>query len=448
MVKKIGSSKLICQAYINKTLADAVVTLSNLDPFLIKNVDEIQALQEVDNIMEAENIVSDYRFNAIEQIITLIDNYDTILANLETQILADYPNIHKAGLTMLKLNFAKPEALARLDIAHPTTYTTTRMLEILLYYKSGIAKLTVSKPTLLDDVDKNSVLVEEILTTIETTIVQPLKDFHVAQEAMYQFVHPMVDNFDAPKSFDFGDYSFTKHTGRSYMLTQRVGNKFITQEVATDTLLPLRPSQKPLLEDEALRKRFLFVIAKKTEVAKTTKTEPTLPEPEKKAKSVKPAEKKTVFEWGDWTVKEFDDTHYVVSKNVDKTGYEQSDDDQSDENYSSIQVVSKKTLLPDAMLGATGKPLLSSSERTKLLDWIEHETHPLIYKLRTDDPTKKDRIIYVANLTNPEEVFANLKKDSQAATPSSLSITDPSFEKLALYLATKATPSLQKIVLK
>src|SRR5690606_9503646 len=113
------------------------------------------------------------------------------------------------------------------------------------------------------------------------------------------------------KSFDFGDYSFVKHTGRSYMLTKQTGNgKYVTQEVAMDTLLPTRNNQKPLIEDKVTRDKMLFVIAKKTEVAKTK--EPELPEPEKKTK---PADE-AVWQWGPWEVRNYDDDHYVISKNI------------------------------------------------------------------------------------------------------------------------------------
>lgn len=429
------------------------------------------ALAQSDSIAQLQDAVRLIAIPAIETGAETRYAYNELRDLLLNDLKAAFPNVNIDKIAdILKIkatdtaDFKTGKVLLSLNANESVKISEKRSLRLvtdLNKIKKQLGELSL-KATLDNDYDLANAI-NQAKTDFVASILEPIKAEAVAIQLIniafnkYTFAgtnasigvtSPGNESAVVPTSFDFGDYSFTKHTGRSYMLTQRVGNKFITQEVDINTLLPLRPGQKPLLTDETMRKRFLFVIAKKTEAAKKTKTEPTLPEPEKNSKSAtKPADKKTVFEWGDWTVKEFDDTHYVVSKNVDKTGYEQSDDDRADENYNSIQVVSKKTLLPDAMLGATGKPLLSSSERTKLLDWIEHETHPLIYKLRTDDPTKKDRIIYVANLTKAEEVFANLKKNSKSATPSSLSITDPSFEKLALYLATKATPSLQNIVL-
>ena len=191
--------------------------------------------------------------------------------------------------------------------------------------------------------------------------------------------------------FNFGEYSLVKYTGRSYMLTKQEGPRSITQEVDMQTLLPVRNGQKPLL-DQAMRDRMRVVIDKKLAVAKKAASEKT-----------KPAEKKIVFQWGGWLVKEYDATHYTVSKNIDKSAHLPVDDDYTDNMYEAIQVVSKKTLLPDTMLGATGKPILSASERSNILDWIAHETGPKLLKIedKGGDPDK-DRWIYRPNLSDKD----------------------------------------------
>ncbi len=250
----------------------------------------------------------------------------------------------------------------------------------------------------------------------------------------------------APTSFNFGEYSIVKHTGRSYMLTKHNSNgKYITQEVDKTTLLPVRPNQKPLIEDQAQRDKMLFVIAKKTDVAKNTPKEPELPRP---TKPTKPAEKQTVFQWGGWLVKEYDATHYVVSKNIDQSAHLPADDDYTDKMYEAIQVVSKKTLLPDTMLGATGKPILSASERSNILDWIAHETSPQLLKVQDKENPDKERWIYRPNLSDGTR-FNEVIKQTDNATPSSIAFKqNAQFKHIGQYLGKKASDKLQDIIFK
>ena len=124
-----------------------------------------------------------------------------------------------------------------------------------------------------------------------------------------------------PKSFNFGEYSVTKHTGRTYMLTKQLSNgKYTAQEVEMSTLLPIKRNQQPLVNDPTIRKNMLFVIAKKTEVAKNAKPEPTLPEPEKNSKS---ANVKSGKEVADYISSITPDEAYIPDYYLEKICYKQ-----------------------------------------------------------------------------------------------------------------------------
>lgn len=394
-----------------KARASGVVTSDSEINSLIKDIMQANSIEEV------QDLVRDLLALTVEKAANVRMNYDTlVLDTLQEEdtdftydifdiIATKYPDVARPALLLLVRKFKNSETIKNLsteknligEIENAEDVNSVRVnLTELIRELQNIANSVEAEAT------KGLLPKDVVLDTVElyrNTIIDPLINFLLVNRIFKSIGTNFVTKpFEAPKSFDFGDYSLTKHTARSYMLTQQLGKgKYISQEVDMETLLPVH-SHKAAILDEAMRNRFLFVIAKKIEAAK--KAKPEVKQVEKKVES-KPAEKATVFQWGQWTVKEFDKTHYVVSKNIDKTGFNsRTDDDYTDENFSQIQVVNKKTLLPDAMLGATGKPILSNTERSNLLDWIEHNTAPEIHKVKDkEDPTKM-KYKFVPNLSD------------------------------------------------
>jgi hypothetical protein len=323
----------------------------------------------------------------------VINNY---ISSLNSQGIT----FSNAQIALLRAKLSKPTLLETIDISDTKTYTIDKLSLINEQLAKNLNRLyqlidniIVSENT--QDPNITNELIENIGMAYSTWIINPVKSLLNSKLAQIKLAEttnePGSSEFAAPTSFNFGDYSFTKHTGRTYMLTHKPTgqSRYTTQEVDMNTLLPTRRGQKPILTDNKMRERMLFVIAKKTEVAEKKDKEPALPEPPKKAKP-----NEVVFQWGAWTVKNYNKDNYIVSKTI-------SDRATTDEQYDTVQIVSKKTLLPDTMLNAKGKPVLSATERNNILDWIAHDTGPQLLKVedKSGDPDK-DRWIYRPNLSD------------------------------------------------
>lgn len=321
---------------------------------------------------------------------TIDQAIDTYMSSLNSKGIT----FSDSQVALVRATLSKPTLLEAIDISKTDTYT----IDILSRINSQLALKLNKLYALFDNIivtentqdpATTNQLIEELGMAFSIWNINPIKSLLNSKLAQIKLAEttnePGASEFAAPKSFNFGDYSFTNHTGRSYMLSKKIGNKYITQEVDRTTLLPLRTNQKPIIDDAALRKRMLFVIAKKTEVAEKQDNKPTLPEPPKK-----PKVNEVVWQWGAWTVKNYDKDNYLIVKNI--TTREATDD-----NYEAIQIVSKETLLPDTMFGSTGKPILSPSERSNLLNWIESDNVPFFAKQKQPDGTIKKK--YIPNLT-------------------------------------------------
>ena len=385
------------------------------DATLLDNADEAM------NYILQGTTVDEYKKLALEVTTPMLEDglntrhyysslHDLILANLDD----NFPNLDlskiKAIIKEAPNNKRTNEnRLQHLRYTEPANIVLGRLAELAEEVTDILSELNNLK--LRSYLPNNRELLEAVnfaYTDFAELIVIPIRQELLAREILNivtSTIHDTVVNlepseFKKPTTFNFGEYSLVKHTGRSYMLTKQTGNgRYITQEVAMDTLLPIRPNQQPLIADKQQRDKMLFVIAKKIEVAEKLAKEPKLPEPEKKAKPIEKKTDKVVFQWGGWLVKEFDATHYTVSKDIDKTN-DTSDETGDESRYTAVQVVSKKTLLPDTMLGATGKPILSASERSNILDWIAHETGPQLLKVEAKENPDDIRWIYRPNLSD------------------------------------------------
>ncbi len=383
------------------TLAEIQIEASTLTDQYTLNINaQVEAIKQATSLAEVQDLLGTWFSEVYEKAALTRMRYDDLVNDKDQHqydiygaIVAKYPNVDIIALEKVLDKFKTAATLLSFS-ADENIFTTTEKLALV------VQELTTywQKVYALKNTGLDKEIIEDIAMEYSERVIVPLSELQAVKKlGNFVALTMSVQQFN-PTSFDFGDYSFVNHTGRTFMLSYKVGNKFITQEVARDTLLPVRANQKPILEDKGLRDRFLLVIAKKTELAKNAKPEPTLPEPDKK---VKPAEKEPVFQWGAWTVKEYDATHYVISKDIDKTGRKVTDDDNNENAFQQIQVVSKKTLLPDTMLGATGKPILSATERSNILDWIAHETGPQLLKVKDKDP-EKEKWIYRPNLSDKD----------------------------------------------
>lgn len=417
---------------VNLTLVSALTQIEHLDNLIlpILNANSLEEAREL-----AVVTLMPYITNGINIRNEILDTLYTLYDKVVADTIGQDNHLITEVLEELVSQLATPNTTSNYNKQHKTTLTKEQVLFQLI--NTTISRLIVLQTSTLDYNNKTIVAaVKSLIKAIKTDLFIPLQQANLAQKILSIVTSKVIDNNQPAskessllsKSFNFGEYSLVKHTGRSYMLTKQVGNgRYLTQEVAMDTLLPIRPNQSPLIVDQAQRDKMLFVIAKKTEVAKTK--QPELPEPEKKTELKKVKEGTTVFQWGAWTVKEFDKEHYTVSKNIDKTGLHKAvDDDYSDEQFEAIQVVSKKTLLPDTMLGATGKPILSATERDHLLDWIEHNTAPEIFKVNPDTP--EERYIYKPNLTPKPKSEATELKEKEAFYKLVQDYTHPLFQHL------------------
>ncbi len=381
---------------LNNTTELAPVELQDIQAAVLKSYSDIESinakLTDITNLPldEIQDYLNTWMAEATQQATDVRFNYDDIVESIKNSI--DATNLDKAGLFLLFSLFKSKKTVSPILASNRLTIGTANLVELIDSLGAIYTKVLNAKSTLPSDIIKQ--IADSYYNKVLTPLISLLKvsELHNALNvadlaASYRYVDP--------KSFEFGDYSFTKHTAKSYMLTQQLGKgKYITQEVSTETLMPVKANQTPILNDEALRSRFLFVIAKKTEAAKKaaeTKEKEPVKKPIKK-KEVKALE--TVWEWGQWSVKNYDKTHYIVSKgaSADNNG-----------KYEKIQIVSKETLLPDSMLGNDTKAILSNSERANLLEYIAENKTPMIFKNK-DKATGEEKYKYIPNLNKPAKI--------------------------------------------
>lgn len=437
-------------------LAEMVVKATTFEPEIVKACPQLVEIIKASSLDEVITIMEAWRVEAVENI-EAIKNDQDILGTIIDKLKQVYPDLLESS--MLRLgepniqilihNMEYNAKLFELDIATHSTYTPGVLKNRTDDIKSVIKAILRSDLAVHTDSSLDAQVKQDLTDIIRTTLLHPLYNLDAAGQMLATLTRTFsktlakVDSESAPKSFNFGSYSFTNHTGRTYMLSQKVGNKFVTQEVVRDTLLPLKANQKPMLEDKAMRDKMLFVIGKKIEAAAKDAARPKEPEAIKKA----PISKEPIWQWGPWSVKNYDDTHYVVSKDSDtiKADYDTED------SFQNIQVVSKKTLLPDTMLGAKGKPILSDSERSNLLDWLENDAKPFFGKEKQPDGTIKAK--YNPNLSkklpvsNIDEQSAPTKEakylpDMTTAVTSKALLNNPDFRLITRFLYFNGTPDL------
>lgn len=367
---------------------------------------EIQALMNIDSAEVLANETAQWVIPKLEQGSYLRQNYQDLVDIL---LYEDFTNIALPDTELVNIAWT----LAIDDI--------TTKLDPGVDQLSAFMKTLYEKRNALNDLIKNYITAGKISYVAPMNQIKLLYENKIMKianaELTANLVLQYVDNHAIktrsettliPKSFDFGDYSLVKHTGRTYMLTRQLGNgRYTNQEVHMDTLLPTNPKATPIINDQALRERFLFVINKKIEVAKNAKPEVEDKVDSKPTPKVDTKPEKVYFQWGQWKVTEFDKDHYVVVKDIDKSSNDE------DATFQQRQIVNKKTLLPDTMFGSTGKPILSASERSNLLDWLANNTHPELLKVKDKDPDK-ERWIYKANLSEKKKSDFQLKEDFEA----------------------------------
>ncbi len=361
-------------------------------------------LKQSENKLEAKELIQKYYIESLELSEKVSDNFYTKVEEITNTLNDTISKSHEINPYEYKLLISKlrKPGLFNIDMSKIESYSKNTLKTVIGQLNMQITKLTTilqnnkKKPQLIkstntkENIKVANSMLEYLIDQYTEVIIKPLTNLYDIQNLRESFLtitettESNVDNFTEPKSFNFGPYSFTKHTANSYMLTKRDSSgRYQTQAVDKDTLMPIRTSQKPILNDSALRNRFLLVISKKIEKAEADAKNT------KKSKEVK-SESDVVWEWGQWSIREYDDTHYTVTKNASS---------EAGDDFKQIQIVSKDTLLPDGMFGGSTKAILSKSERSNLLDYIEHDTTPIVIKQK-DKVTGKDKYKFIPNLSD------------------------------------------------
>ena len=329
--------------------------------------------------------------NVTTSIVTYIMNniYEVFISKDETntdtmynKLIQLFPNVSKPNLILVLSTITdKVFKALYLDEVEFNSYTS----KFKTNYMVAISRI-------IGDINANTTLdtnvKEALIDLLYDTILTPLADYEVISEITDKLIKDKgISNFEVPKSFNFGEYSFTKHTGRTYMLTKQNPNngRYITQEVDMETLMPVRADQQSLIPDQETRNKMAFVIKRKIEVAKNAKPEEKAPEV---PKPPKPKEQgKLVWDFGPYVVREYDRTHYIIFKDAKRS---QTDDT----DFAKSEIVNKATLLPDHVSEfGSGKSLLSASERKNLLNWISRDAKPFTVEKEMPDGTKKTKLV-------------------------------------------------------